>query len=111
MEEIYKKNEEILHNKDAKIEFLEDELIKYQSDTIPFNSIKEELKVQYKSVDAMTYGKTISTNFKTKQDTISTFFIKWNIQLEEEEVLTQKRAMQNWLRVRLHDEKVRVISY
>jgi len=111
LEEIYRKNEEILNNKDAKIEFLEDELIKLQGDTIPFNSIKEELKVQYKDVVTMTYGKTISTNFKTKQDTISTFFIRWNAQVEDEVIATQNIAMQNWLRVRLQDKKVRVIRY
>jgi hypothetical protein len=111
LEDIYKKNETILNSKDEKIDFLQDELIKYKSDTIPFSAIKNEMAVQYPNAINMSYAKAISTNFKKKQDTITTFFITWNADLTELEITTQKIAMQNWLRVRLNDKNTRVFSY
>jgi len=111
IEDIYKKNETILNSKDEKIDFLQDELIKYKGDTIPFTAIKNEMSVQYPNVLNMSYAKAISTNFKEKQDTITTFFITWNADLAELEIATQKIAMQNWLRVRLNDKNTRVFSY
>lgn len=111
LEEIYKKNEMLLSDKNAKISFLEDELLRYKGDTIPFTSLKNEIKVQYPSAISMTYGKTVSTNFKTKQDTFPTFFIQWASNLSEEQQLINKKNAENWLKVRLNDKKVRVISY
>jgi len=111
LEEIYKKNEVLLKDKDAKISFLEDEVIRYKGDTIPFTALKKEIKVQYPDALGMTYGKTVSTNFKNKQDTIPTFFLKWNSQLEEGVLLSNRKNIEKWLRVRLNDKKVRVINY
>ena len=111
LEEIYKKNEELLNNKDETIKFLENELIKYRSDTIPFRAIKNEMAVQYKNVVSMAYGKTITTDFKARQDTVPTFFVRWDSKLTPEEITEKKTAMQEWLRVRLDNKKVRVINY
>lgn len=111
LEEIYEKNEKMLQNKDEKINFLEDELIKMRKDTIPFSSVKREIKTQYKEVTSMSYGKTITTNFLSRQDTNGTFFIKWNEKITSEEITEKQTAMQNWLRVRLNDEKIRVLNY
>jgi uncharacterized hydrophobic protein (TIGR00271 family) len=111
LEEIYKKNELILSDKNAKISFLENELIRYKGDTIPFTSLKNEIKVQYPQVLGMTYGKTISTNFKTKQDTFPAFFIQWDTKLSVEEQINNQKNVENWLKVRLNDKKVRVINY
>ncbi len=111
LEEIYHKNEKILNDKDSKISFLEEELLKYKSDTIPFESIKKEMEVQYKSIVAMAYGKTIRTNFNAEQDTVPTFYIQWSSKLTPEEVSFRKKSMLDWLKVRLNDERVRVINY
>ncbi len=111
LEDIYKKNETLLNNKDEKIDFLQDELIKYQSDTIPFAAIKNEMSVQYPDIINMSYAKAISTNFKDNQDTTNTFFITWEPRLAEREIDQQKVAVQKWLRVRLNDKNVRVYNY
>ncbi|MCB0401068.1 MAG: DUF389 domain-containing protein [Flavobacteriales bacterium] len=111
LEEIYQKNEQLLNDKDAKITFLEDELLKLRSDTIPFTAIKKEMKVQYPNVIKMSYGKTISTNFNNKQDTTPTFYIHWKPDLPDNDIATEKTAIQKWLRVRLSDDKTTVVSY
>ena len=111
LEEIYQKNETLLNDKDAKIEFLQNELLKYRSDTIPFTAIKNEMRVQYPNIQSMSFGETVSTNFASKQDTTPTFFIRWDKQLNDEDFISEKIAVEKWLKVRLSDNKVKVIRY
>jgi len=111
LEEIYKKNEALINDKDSKIQFLENELIKLRSDTTPFESIKREMAVQYKDVLIMAYGKPIKTNFANEQDTISTFYIRWKPVLSTEEIEIRKKSMKEWLKIRLNDPSVRVVNY
>jgi len=111
LEDIYEKKEKLLNDKDATIEFLENELLKYRSDTIPFNSIKKEIKIQYTDITSMTYGKGISTDFNALQDTMPVFFVKWDSKIKEPEVISNTESLQRWLRVRLNNEKVTVVNY
>ena len=94
-----------------KIEFLEDELLKFRADTIPFTAVKNEMSVQYPNVANMAYGKTVVTNFKTRQDTNPVFYIKWKLGIEEEVISAEKAAISKWLKVRLNNKKVKVINY
>jgi len=111
LEDLYKRNEERINNKNSKIEFLEQELLKYKGNQIPFTNIKKEIKVQYKNAQNMSYGNVISTNFLDQQDTIPSFFIQWNEQLPVDKVIHNNEALQTWLRVRLDNKKVQVLSF
>jgi len=59
----------------------------------------------------MAYGKTISTDFRNKQDTVPTFYVRWNKELTSKEIVEKKKSMQEWLKVRLNNSKVKVINY
>jgi hypothetical protein len=59
----------------------------------------------------MDYGTTVGIDFNEKQDTIITFLIRWNKNLSENVKQEKKLAMQSWLKIRLEDEKLRVINY
>lgn len=111
LEDLYERKEKLLNDKDATIEYLEDELFKLKSDTIPFTAVKKELQVQYPNVVEMSYGKTIVTNFKNSQDTIPAFFLRWKQNLTPEEVTAEKLAIEKWLKVRLSNQKTKVLSY
>lgn len=111
IEEIYRKNEDLIKNKDQRIEFLENELMKYRKDTIPFTSIKKEIKIQYPQITKLSYGNTIRTDFKSHQDTLPVFYITWGKNATEVNTKEKTVALQNWLRVRLDNQKVTVINY
>lgn len=111
LEDIYKKNEEAIKDKDEKIKLLESQISLLSHNEIPYDNIKKEIKLQYNEVEKMEFGRTISTDFSEKQDTVSTFLIHWNNQLNEEQRREKRTALQTWLRVRLNDEKVKVINY
>lgn len=111
IEEIYRKNQETLEDKDEKIRTLEHELTKLGYGSIPFQSLSQEIKLQYEDVQKMEIGKTISTNFDNQQDTSITVLIRWNPKMSAEDKTTKKQALQKWLRVRLNDEKLKVVGY
>ena len=111
LEDIYRKNELLIEDKDKKIKFLESQLSLSSNSSIPFNSLKKEIKIHYPEVISMDYGTTVGTDFGEKQDTITTFLIRWNENLSENVKKEKKLAMQSWLKVRLEDEKLRVINY
>lgn len=111
IEEIYRKNETLIKDKDEKIRLLEQEINWLSQNSIPYDAIKKEIKVQYEEIIALEFGRTISTDFKEKQDTTSTFLVRWDLNLNEDAKKEKKRELQAWLRVRLEDEKLKVINY
>lgn len=106
VEEIYKKNQELLEDKDERIAFLEDELVKYKRDTIPFNSLKQELKIQHPEILTLSYGKTITTDFDSIQDTIPVFTLGWDESVKPSMIKEKSIVIEKWLRVRLDNEKI-----
>ena len=78
---------------------------------IPFTSLSKEVKMQYEDVMGMEVGKTVSTNFENKQDTSITILVRWNPNIDPETKKAKKNSLQKWLRVRLDDEKLKVVSY
>ncbi|MDF1673167.1 MAG: DUF389 domain-containing protein [Vicingaceae bacterium] len=111
LEELYEKKEKLLNDKDATIEFLEDALLKFKSDTIPYNAVANEMIVQYPNVSNMAFAKAVSTNFGGKQDTIPTFYIHWKASVELDAIEQEKIAIEKWLKVRLNDKNVKVVNY
>ena len=111
IEELYKKNQETIEDKDEKIKLLENEINKMGFSNIPFTSLSKEVKMQYEDVIGMEVGKTVYTNFNKKQDTSTTVLVRWNTNLDAGTRQAKKNSLQKWLRVRLDDEKLKVVSY
>lgn len=112
LEEIYTKNQTLIESKDEKIDYLENELVQFKKDSVPFHALKKEIKIQYQEITSLAYGKTIHTAFDSlPQDTTLTFFTQWNEKLPAKEVDKNTSALQDWLRVRLNDKKVKVVTF
>lgn len=111
LEEIYQKNEKLLGDKDAKILLLENQVLKFTSDSIPFSAVANEMIVQYPNLVKMSYATAISTDFKGKKDTIPTFYLHWNNEMIKEEIDKEKESIKKWLKVRLNKENIKVVSY
>lgn len=111
LEDIYKKNEESLRFKDEKIEFLENQLVRLTKDTIPLQLLSKEIKIHFPKVIKFGYGKTIETKLDGKIDTIPTFMIQWNGYAWKKQRREQKQIINDWLKVRLNLDTLRVIEY
>ncbi|UZH54290.1 DUF389 domain-containing protein [Salinimicrobium tongyeongense] len=100
LEDLYVKNQQLVENKDARIQLLEQELLKYRSAGIPFESISKEVRINYSGVQEMSYANSLVTNF-SQIDTIPTFNVKWSPKLKGSARKTQMQQLEQWLQVRL----------
>lgn len=100
LEDLYLKNQQLVEDKDARIRLLEQELLKYRTSGIPFESISKEAKINYKNLRELSYANNLVTNF-TKIDTIPTFNVRWEKSLSRESRTTEMNKLKQWLQVRL----------
>ncbi|MCB0495304.1 MAG: TIGR00341 family protein [Cyclobacteriaceae bacterium] len=115
IEDIYTKNEEQIKDKDLKIKLLEDELLKKSKvDTIPFSQLKREFAYNFPIVEKYSYAKATELNVKndtTRYDTIPVFLLQMNRRYKYSYRQKQLQKAQDWLRVRLNNDKIKTIEY
>ncbi len=110
--ELYESKKAELLNKDERIQLLEQELAalsKYAKKQIPFNDISAEAKSNYDNLFSLSFSYVITTDFNS-QDTIPVFEVKWKDPANEEMISTESRKLNDWLKIRLKDDKVIVKS-
>jgi hypothetical protein len=72
--------------------------------------LQKEIQVQYKGIEKLAFAKTFETDFK-KKSTIPTIMVSWSSSTKSSEKKEQEKTLQNWLKVRLDLDTVRVIEY
>ncbi|MCB0387722.1 MAG: hypothetical protein KDD23_03030, partial [Winogradskyella sp.] len=87
-----------------KIEFLENRvkaLSALEKNTIPFNDVVQEVRINYENISTFSYANLIRTNFKTV-DTIPEFLVAWDSEkLKEKEIDKEQDKLERWLKVKL----------
>lgn len=109
LEDLYVRNQEVIENKDARIELLERELLKFRRGDFSFVNLSREIKANYENVENLSFATMISTNFE-KIDTIPTFTIKWKNNVPTRVKRTDIEKMQQWLNLRLQLDTLNVRS-
>ena len=115
IEELYRKNEELLQNKDERIQFLEDKLFLLERDSLPLQAVEKELYIQYEHLEQFSFASSIEFNKQGKRDTIPTFIVQWdkylisNYRTKERKQTEEK--MEAWLKTRLDLDTVRLLHY
>lgn len=106
-ETLYKKNEELLKNKDEKIEFLENELINARSNNYDVLTLTSELKYAFPQVKRLSLSKMVgATVDEFETDTLTTALAY----LEKDSLNKFPKAnFEEWLVRRLKLEEVYVI--
>ncbi|MDP3149282.1 MAG: TIGR00341 family protein [Ignavibacteria bacterium] len=106
IEDLYKKNEEILKTKDQKIALLESELQKTGYNQFPINNLYEEAKAQHSKLIELFVTKTVLATVNEKRlDTINVVFAKFKNRPGWRE---QKRFL-NWIEKRTKSENIKLI--
>jgi uncharacterized hydrophobic protein (TIGR00271 family) len=106
IEDLYKKNEQIIKNKDEKIALLEKTLSKYEFSEYPVIDLFDEAKAQHKNLNEFFISNAIvATNNAKKLDTILVAYAKFKIRPGGWEL----KRFQNWIEARLKTEKVKLI--
>ncbi len=112
LEDIYKKNEEIIKSKDEKIYVLEKKILEYSKppDTIPLLQLTNEIKIQHPNIEQVIYADAMDY-FSERKDTVPTIILKWKNKTHWRKIRKDKIALSKWLRVRLRKDSLRLIEY
>lgn len=109
LEDLYVRNQQVVEDKDERIRLLEQELMKYRSAGIPFESISKEAKINYSAIQEMSYANSLVTNF-SRIDTIPTFNVRWSSGLSSSAKKAEMNKLEQWLQVRLQLDTLAVKS-
>jgi uncharacterized hydrophobic protein (TIGR00271 family) len=108
LEDIYDRNARMMEQKDATIRRLA-EIV--QRDSIPFENLHKEVRIQYPDLKRMAYARTIEMGRDGEVDSIPTFLVRWEGGLSTEDRSRQERVMKEWLKIRLELDTLRVVRY
>ena len=111
LEDIYKTQEGIIQNKNARIEFLENQLIGITQDTLPMQSLKKELAVQYPRIEQFAFAKSIELNEFNGYDTIPTLLVNWKKGTYNSYIRSKTKTLEEWLKIRLVLDTLRIVKY
>lgn len=110
LEDLYQRNEELIAKKDARIIHLENLVISYQRDAIPFEGLNNELITLYPDLKKMAYAVSVEMN-GTKVDTIPTFILEWRSGQSVRSKAKDKKVLQVWLKQRLKLDTLRIVEF
>ncbi|WP_298248000.1 DUF389 domain-containing protein [uncultured Christiangramia sp.] len=107
LEDLYVKNQEVMANKDKRIELLEKELSKYRGEKFSFTELSKEAKINYEDIEEIGYSNLMTTNFQ-KTDTIPTFTVTWDRDLRGDKLKVQQDKFGQWMKMRLKLDTVAI---
>lgn len=106
IEDLYKRNEQVIESKDERIKLLEDALYQLQSSQYPVMDISEELRIQYEGLRDFTIMDGYIRNVqKDEMDTIC--FAR--VSFLEPQPDSEYEKIRKWLQVRLKVDSISII--
>jgi uncharacterized hydrophobic protein (TIGR00271 family) len=101
------KKEAVLLEKEREIFDLKNQLTQKNETTFSFKDIANEIKSLQPEIDEIAFANALVTNFTTI-DTIPIFRINYTKKTRAKKVLESNETLQNWLRIKLKNEKILV---
>ena len=110
LEDLYKRNEDLITEKNQRIVELENQVFQYQRGAIPFEGLSKEMAALYPNIERVSYSLSLQMN-GTKIDTIPTFMMGWNESQSSKSKSDDKIILQAWLKQRLELDTLRIVEY
>ncbi|MCL6493470.1 MAG: TIGR00341 family protein [Ignavibacterium sp.] len=106
IEELYRKNEEIIKNKDKQIQLLESQLALLSPNQYDIQEISKEAKTLFNNLIELSVNRSYVMNFRTNQlDTLTIGYAKFSTSVSNND----RKKLTNWLKERTNSEKFRLI--
>jgi uncharacterized hydrophobic protein (TIGR00271 family) len=107
IEDLYKKNEEIIQNKDKRIALLESEILRLQARDLPVGDIAGEVKALNNKILEFSISSSILTGLDSlKQDTVYIAYARFRQRPSRQEV----RQLEEWLKARAKTKSLRLVT-
>ncbi|MDW3196077.1 MAG: DUF389 domain-containing protein [Cytophagales bacterium] len=106
VEDLYRQNQEVIQSKDQQIEFLENELVKYQLAAYPVEEITEELQIHYESLTDFAMSNAICKRLSSARvDTVCIAMAGFTKRPKKGDL----KKIEQWLKLRVKADSVRVV--
>jgi len=106
IEDLYKRNEEVLQSKDEQIEVLQNEVLRYKSMEMPVSDISNELRSQHPAVTGFSLMQTpIVSMDSLKVDTVTLAVVSFPRTPSSKE----KKRLEQWLKARTKADSLKVL--
>lgn len=105
LSDMFSQNLLTLESRDAKIKMLEQQLSSMSTGDIPFETLIEEIKINYNDLNSISFSNTLVSDFE-KIDTIPVFTVKWNDNVPRSIRNSNNEKIKNWLAFKLEKENV-----
>ncbi|MCC5932144.1 MAG: TIGR00341 family protein [Cyclobacteriaceae bacterium] len=106
IEDLYRRNERMLEDKNQQITFLENELIRYKLTDLPVKNIGEELKIQHSEVEQFSINRNVVLRPGTdKSDTLMLAYVKFKRKPPQKEI----NRMYDWLKLRTQADSLKIV--
>ena len=100
LEDLYVKNEKLIHDKDEQIRFLEDQIALVKVKNVTFKQLSEEIKINYDDLESFGYANKITTNFK-KIDTLPVITLRWKPNVSAKQRNTNTKKIEQWMKLKM----------
>ena len=110
--ELYQSHKEELETSKTRIKVLEEEvdrLTKLSKNSLLFEQIVGEAKINYESIKELAFANELVSNF-TKTDTLSVFKVKWKDNTGKTQREKELKKLSEWLKLKLKTDKFSVIE-
>ena len=98
IEDLYRKNEETIKNKDDRIRFLEQELVRYQSSEVPIIDIARKAKAIDANVSQISVSRALISNADSL--TVDTIHVAL-VHFTKRPTRAEQQRLEDWLKVEM----------
>ncbi|NND31586.1 MAG: TIGR00341 family protein [Saprospiraceae bacterium] len=107
IEDLYRRNENQIKNRDDRIKLLEKEIIDYRSRDINTLDLIEEIKVIDQNVAAISVSPAFVTNIDSlSTDTLYLVYVNFH----KKPTTKETQHLENWLQARIKTEKIKIVQ-
>lgn len=107
IEDLYRRNEAQIKNRDDRINLLEQEIIQYRSKEIDVSSLVDELKVIDPNVAAISVAPAVLSNIDSS--TTDTTYLAY-VHFKQKHTKNDTERLASWLRARLKTQKIKLVQ-
>lgn len=106
IEDLYKRNEEVLQSKDEQIKILQKEIYKMKARELPIGDISAELKAQHTGVTEFTLMRNPIVNMDSlKVDTVTFAYVRF----KKRPTQSETDRLESWLKARCKADLLRLV--
>ena len=106
IEDLYRRNEDLLANKDEQIEFLEDQILKLRGEQLPVDELGAELLALHPGIRSFAIQSGVIKNFE--QQAMDTTYIAF-LSFKQRIGASERKKLEQWLKARLKTEEIKMI--